>query len=202
MRPFLLTAGLAALSIALAVPALAEDSDCGLLCRITGYLGTDHMAAAGDGAAASGAKPHRAHAAVHKASVAGAPAKPRPAAVAAAPPRPAATASAKPAAPAPVATAARAAVPVATKTAAPVKPTAKRAHAVAPPALVEAKPEIVTPREAPRPSPVVKAATAARPRRIATAPVAVARAGTLTAAASIPGSAPAMPASFQPFASR
>ncbi len=226
MRPFLLTAGLAALSIALAAPALAEDADCGLLCRISGYLGSDHMADAGDGAAgsAAAAKPHRAHAAARKAPAAGTPVKTHTATLAATPPHPSVPTSAKPgtvteasvkprppmtasAKPSPVtepSTKPPAAVPAAPKTAASVRPTPKRAHAVVPPPPAEVKSDDVASREAPRPKAIVTSASAARPHRIAAgAPgVAVSRPGTLTAAATIPGSAPAMPAGFQPFMSR
>ena len=86
MRHPLLPACVAALLWAMPAPGHAQDaSDCGVLCRLTGYLSSDHMTAEPGHEAAAGTppKPHKTRAAaVHKAA---APAKPVTAAIAAAP---------------------------------------------------------------------------------------------------------------------
>ena len=197
MRHHLLSAVLATICIGAASPVLAEDADCGLLCRLSGYLSTDHMAATpNDAGAAPSPKGHRAHVA-HKAS---AKAAPKIADKAKAP----VTEAAKPAA-----AKSAAASPVVAKASPVVAARATPALAKTPEAEqhLAAMHSRSAPRPSPRAEPQVVAEAAASPvpakqpvhHHTASTRPPVEAAHAQTASAIIPGAAPAMPMGFQPF---
>ena len=193
MRQHLLPAVLVTICIGVASPVRAQETDCGLLCRINGYLATDHMAAApNDAAPVAAPKGHRAHVA-HKAAAKAAP-------------------KLADKGETPVTTAAEAKKPVAAKPPIAKGPPVLAARASPPPtkiATAAPHPAAARPRSAPlpaAPAPVVVEAQAAplpakqpvHHRSVATrSPVQASRAQ--TASVVIPGAAPAMPMGFQPF---
>ncbi|MGI3901049.1 MAG: hypothetical protein ACRYGP_17230 [Janthinobacterium lividum] len=226
MRHHLLSAVLATICIGAASPVLADDADCGLLCRLSGYLSTDHMAAEPSDAGTAAPKGHRAHVA-HKASAKAAPKvadKGKAPAVEAAKSASAKSASAKSAsaksASAKSASAKSASAKSASAKSASAKPVVAKATPVAaaratplPAKAPEAEPHLaaVHPRSATRPAPRaeprVVAEAAASPdavtqpahHRTASTRPPVQAAHAQTVSATIPGAAPAMPMGFQPF---
>ena len=214
MRRLLLPVCLVAVCLAAGSHAWAEDAaGCDMLCRVTGYLTSDHMAAAPGGAETPhgvSAKPHRSRAAARKTAAStpvdkagmdavkvvkaapstvvaveskttaatSAAAKAVVAKVAPTRPAPARVVSAKPARPKPPTTAA------ATPRRAAQRPLAELTPPVAP---------------APRITRAASVGHRAKVSRMAALPPAPPR--TQTAAALIPGSAPTMPAGFQPLGS-
>lgn len=190
MRHHFLPAVLVTICIGAASPALADDADCGLLCRLSGYLSTDHMAAEPNGGGATTAsKGHKAHVAHKSATKAG----PKLAAKAKAPvAETTKTAAVKPAAKVSPALAARVS-PVPTTTAA-TRPLLAAARPRSKPVTApQAEPQAVaevTP---------VPAKPPLRRRVVSQARPPAQTSASLTASAIIPGAAPAMPMGFQPF---
>ncbi len=201
MRHHLLSAVLATICIGAASPVLADDADCGLLCRLSGYLSTDHMAAEPSDAGTAAPKGHRAHVA-HKASAKAAPKvadKGKAPAVEAAKSALAKSASAKSASAKPLVAKA---TPVVAARTTPLPAKAPEAE----PHLAAVHPESAT-RPSPRAEPRVVAEAAASPvavtqpahHRTASTRPPVQAAHAQTVSATIPGAAPAMPMGFQPF---
>lgn len=208
MRSLFFPACLVTLCLAAGSRASAQDVQaCDILCRVTGYLTADHMAAAPADAEtphAGSAKPHRSRLATAARKTTASTSAEKTAAV---PRQPAATAAmavpSKAIGPTSVArkpiVAELAARPT-PATLATMKPARPKTSLVA----AEPRPDAERPAAelrrpvapAPRSARAAAARHAAKATRMAALPLAPAR--THTAAALIPGSAPTMPAGFQP----